>query len=106
MSQGILKTEYSLLVLFAAATTEEAKTVLALMKRLSISAEDAERTAAISEVVALVKKGGVGALKVSCICTFWLFIFTCFVSIKGHKVLCKVDVTLCNRISDERVLCF
>ncbi|EIE22864.1 elongation factor EF-3 [Coccomyxa subellipsoidea C-169] len=44
-------------------STEETKTVLALMKRLSISAEDAERTAAISEVVALVKKGGVAGLK-------------------------------------------
>ena len=36
----------------------------ALMKRLSLSAEDKERSAAVSEIVDLVKKGGVGALKV------------------------------------------
>ena len=36
----------------------------ALMKRLSLSAEDKERSAAVSEIVDLVKKGGVAALKV------------------------------------------
>ena len=36
----------------------------ALMKRLSLSAEDKERSAAVSGIVDLVKKGGVGALKV------------------------------------------
>ena len=43
----------------------------ALMKRLSLSAEDKERSAAVSEIVALVKKGGVGALKVQ-LCIFSL----------------------------------
>ena len=38
--------------------------MVALMKRLSLSAEDKERSAAVSEIVDLVKKGGVGALKV------------------------------------------
>ena len=36
----------------------------ALMKRLSLSAEDKERSAAVSEIVDLVKKSGVAALKV------------------------------------------
>ena len=58
--------EYSISVVSAVATTAETKTVLALMKRLSISAEDAERAAAVAEVVALVKEGGVSALKVRC----------------------------------------
>lgn len=49
----------------AAPNIEETKEVLALMKRLTISAEEAESTAAVSEVVAIVKKGGVAALKVS-----------------------------------------
>ena len=48
----------------AAETLEENQTVTALMKRLSLSAEDKERSAAVSEIVDLVKKGGVGALKV------------------------------------------
>ena len=43
---------------------EENQTVTALMKRLSLSAEDKERSAAVSGIVDLVKKGGVGALKV------------------------------------------
>ena len=38
--------------------------MVALMKRLSLSAEDKERSAAVSEIVDLVKKGGVAALKV------------------------------------------
>lgn len=58
-------------MVFAVATTQETKTVLALMKRLSISAEDAERSAAVSEVVALVKEGGVAALKVNRFGTSW-----------------------------------
>ena len=38
--------------------------MVALMKRLSLSAEDKERSAAVTEIVDLVKKGGVAALKV------------------------------------------
>ena len=47
-----------------AETLEENQTVTALMKRLSLSAEDKERSAAVSEIVDLVKKSGVAALKV------------------------------------------
>ena len=57
------ESEYSLCS--PAETLEENQTVTALMKRLSLSAEDKERSAAVSEIVALVKKGGVGALKVT-----------------------------------------
>ncbi len=56
------ESEYSLCS--PAETLEENQTVTALMKRLSLSAEDKERSAAVSEIVALVKKGGVGALRV------------------------------------------
>ena len=38
--------------------------MVALMKRLSLSAEGKERSAAVTEIVDLVKKGGVAALKV------------------------------------------
>ncbi len=65
----------------AVATTEETKTVLALMKRLSISAEGAERTAAVAEVVALVKKGGVAALKVSCTSTRHFLVLQLFLCV-------------------------
>ena len=62
--------------------------MVALMKRLSLSAEDKERSAAVSEIVDLVKKGGVAALKV---CPFILLsssspCITSFVCLGVHAV--------------------
>ena len=61
--------------------------MVALMKRLSLSAEDKERSAAVTEIVDLVKKGGVAALKV---CTLYLSFF-----IVLHHKLCLPGSACC-----------
>ncbi len=79
----------------------------ALMKRLSISAEDKERSAAVSEIVDLVKKGGVGALKVLQLLFLpyilpSLGMYTRLSSVAVRRLSCQLRA--CQH-DDARVLC-